>query len=124
MFNKITFERTFSLSILTPNDAVITVSYANCKLTVKQVSTISSTVAATTAKPTKSAITYGIRFWPQGDLKEYLFRESKIDDISLEETLDVKNVLGFRDLRLGDKYESVMECNIDALDKYSGSFLQ
>src|SRR3977135_3120641 len=63
MLNKITFERTFPLSIFTPNDAVITVSYANCKLTVKQVST---TVAPTTAKPTKltkSAFTYGIRFW-------------------------------------------------------------
>src|SRR3977135_3541206 len=96
MLNKITFERTFQLSIFTPNDAVITVSYANCKLTVKQVSTISTTVAPT--KPTKSAITYGIRFWPQGDLKDYLFREAKIDDISTAETLDVKIASGFVDL--------------------------
>src|SRR3977135_2340051 len=121
MLNKITFERTFSLSIFTPNDAVITVSYANCKLTVKQVSTISTTVAPTTAKPTKSAITYGIRFWPQCDLKDYLFRETKIDDISTAETLDVKIASGFVDLRLNDVYQSVMECNIDALDKYSGN---
>src|SRR3977135_4592542 len=121
MFTKITFERTFSLSIFTPNDAVITVSYANCKLTVKQVSTISTTVTSTTAKPTKSTITYGIRFWPQGDLKDYLFREAKIDDISTAETLDVKIASGFVDLRLNDVYQSVMECNIDALDKYSGN---
>src|SRR3977135_1075063 len=123
MLNKITFERTFPLSIFTPNDAVITVSYANCKLTVKQVSTISTTVAQTTAKPikpTKSAFTYGIRFWPQGELKDYLFREAKLDDISTAETLDVKIASGFVDLRLNDVYESVMECNIDALDKYSG----
>src|SRR3977135_3125840 len=85
MFTKITFERTFTLSIFTPNDAVITVSYANCKLTVTQVSTISTTVAPTTPKPTKppkSAFTYGIRFWPQGELKDYLLREAKLDDIS------------------------------------------
>src|SRR3977135_2700767 len=73
------------------------------------------------AKPTKSAITYGIRFWPQGDLKDYLFRETKIDDISIAETLDVKIASGFVDLRLKDVYQSVMECNIDALDKYSGN---
>src|SRR3977135_2979609 len=47
MLNKITFERVFETS-----DAVITVAYANCKLTIKQVSTISTTVAPT--KPTKS----------------------------------------------------------------------
>src|SRR3977135_4022 len=121
MLNKITFERTFPLSIFTPNDAVITLSYANCKLTVKQVSTISTTVAPTKpTKPTKSAYTYGIRFWPQGELKDYLFREAKLDDISTAETLDVKIASGFTDLRLDDVYQSVMECNIDALDKYSG----
>src|SRR3977135_74546 len=128
MFTKITFECKFTFSKFTPNDTMITVSYANCKLSVKQgstisstVSTISSTVAPTTAKPTKSAITYGIRFWPQGDLKDYLFRETKIDDISIAETLDVKIASGFVDLRLKDVYQSVMECNIDALDKYSGN---
>ena len=109
MFTKITFECTFTFGKFTPNDTMITVSYANCKLSVKQgstisstVSTISSTVAPTTAKPTKSAITYGIRFWPQGDLKDYLFREAKIDDISTAETLDVKIASGFVDLRLDD----------------------
>src|SRR3977135_4695881 len=63
MFNKITFQRVFETS-----DAVITVSYANCKLTVKQVPTISTTVAPTKpTKPTKPNVTYGIQFWPQGE---------------------------------------------------------
>src|SRR3981189_1862783 len=83
MLKQITFSHTF-----THNGSVIIASYADNKLKL----TVTPPIESTTAKNAKNktpATTYAVRFWPQDQLKEYLFREGKADDVKLSETLNV-----------------------------------
>src|SRR3981189_3489616 len=83
MLKQSTFSHTF-----TDNGSVIIASYADNKLKL----TVTPPIESTTAKNAKNktpATTYAVRFWPQDQLKEYLFREGKADDVKLSETLNV-----------------------------------
>jgi len=120
MLKQITFSHTF-----TDNGSAIIVSYADMKLKITvtpPITPIESTTAKN-AKNTTPAITptYGVRFWPQDHLKDYLFSEAKSDNVKISETLNVGHSSGkYADLRLTDKYDFIMECEIDSLYKYDG----
>src|SRR3981189_1569463 len=126
MLKQITFSQTF-----TDNGRAIIVSYANNKLNITvtppitPITPIESTTAknAKNAKNTTPAITptYGVRFWPQDHLKDYLFSEAKSDNVKISETINGGHGSGkYADLRLTDKYDFIMECEIDSLYKYDG----
>src|SRR3981189_210054 len=118
MLKQITFSHTF-----TDNGSAIIVSYADMKLKITvtpPITPIESTTAKN-AKNTTPATTYGVRFWPQDHLKDYLFSEAKSDNVKRSETLNVGHCSGkYADLRLTDKYDFIMECEIDSLYKYDG----
>src|SRR3981189_1945707 len=79
MLKQITFNHTF-----TDNGSAIIVSYADMKLkiTVTPRNPTKTPIESTTAKNAKNTTpaitpTYGVRFWPQDHLKDYLFSEAK-----------------------------------------------